>query len=204
MRFSTIDFPVLTAPNSPAASLERIAALSRTTRERIVDESLIGGVRLIAPVGRARAQRPVVAHEQDDAAIGGDESEERTQDLGEELVEVVLGADVARELDDHPHLLVVVAELPGVLRDGVVGEEAAVRRADLGADRPRAVLEADPRHRRPHRRAEVPDRRVPRRQHGPRALRRRRWRGHARRHRRRRDRSSRGSRRGRAAARPPG
>ncbi len=67
------------------------------------------------------------------------------QDLVEQLVEIALEADVARELPRDAEALVVDAELLRIVRDCVEGEEALRLRGDLRADGARRVEHVDAR-----------------------------------------------------------
>ena len=135
----------LEAAKSIAASWVSTAARSLMTWFRIVEQTWMGAS---VPSRRCAARgckRAVVLAEEDDAAIGVDELEERQQDLVEQLVEVALEADVARELPREAQALVVDAELLRVVRDLVEREEALRLRRDLRADRARGVEHVDAR-----------------------------------------------------------
>jgi hypothetical protein len=91
------------------------------------DDVFLLGVLLLDEAGDQLSRR---VHEQDDAAVGAEELERLVEDLGQELVEVELGAEGAGQLVGHAQLLVVAAQ-QAFVPDLALGEEIA---RGLGGD----------------------------------------------------------------------
>src|SRR6185312_8513558 len=97
---------------------------------------LVGAV---AAVRDARLQLAVALLQEDDAAVGVHELEQRVEDLLQQAIDVALEADLARQLPRDPQALVVHAELLRIMRDLIERDEALGVRGDLRPDRARAV-----------------------------------------------------------------
>src|SRR5690606_3870291 len=100
-------------------------------------------VRPVAAERGARHELPILPLEEDHAAIGADELENRDEDLVEQRRQVALERDFSRKLVREAEALVVLGELLRVSREVLVGEEATVRRGDLSPDRARAIVHVD-------------------------------------------------------------
>ena len=85
IRFRIIDLPFEAAKSIDASCVSTAAFSSMiVVQDRRAD--LDGRVGAVAPAGRARLERAVRLGQQDDAAVGVHELEEREEDLLEQLV----------------------------------------------------------------------------------------------------------------------
>ena len=116
IRFRIIDLPFEAAKSIDASC---VSTPARSLDDVVQDggADLNGRLGSVAALSGARLQRAVVLAEEDDAAVGVRELEEREEDLVEQPVEVALEADVARQLPGDAQALVVEPELLRVVRD---------------------------------------------------------------------------------------